>query len=430
MNTTNQRMVIHGKIFRYLLMGIAFSLPVYGRVVPTLITLMFINWIIEGRFRQKYLLVISVPGRRLALGFGLIYLLYLAGLLHTNNFQYGLFDLEVKLSLLIFPLVFATSGEAVFSNPRRRELLLVFTAGCLAGSLLFMGRALVTTIFSHAENAFYYGSLSWYFHSSYLSMYYNFAIAVILCHLITLEWKKNLLWSLLEALLVLWFMMLVFLLSSKAGIICLAGIFIFFTVLLILKRKNWIGGISILAVSAAIFMITYQLLPGPFQRMQTAGKVIRSDKANLNQSPESTAERLSIWKVASEIIHEHYLLGVGTGDVKDALYVKYAEKGMGSALSKKLNVHCQYLQTFVALGITGFLLLLVTLVFPGILAIRMKDNLYLVFLGVFAFNILVESMFETQAGVIFYAFFNAFLFLSMDYAEKVSANPVEQPGKE
>ncbi|TRZ75853.1 MAG: O-antigen ligase domain-containing protein [Bacteroidetes bacterium] len=413
MSMIKNRTMIHRGIFRYCLLGIAFLLPVFGRLVPSLIALMVLNWLIEGRFRQKFRLVSSDRIRMLTLSFGLFYLLYLAGLIYTSNFEYGLFDLQVKFSLFIFPLLLATADEESFSNSQRRQLLIVFISGCLAGSLLFMGRAFVEAVYNHAENAFSYAGLSWYFHSSYLSMYYNFAIAAILGHLITLDWKRKIPWRILEAALILWFIILVFLLSSKAGILTLGGILLFCTGLLVFKRKNWLGGIIVLVVGAGIFYTTYRILPGPYQRMETAGEVIRSDAGNLNQSPESTAERLAIWKASTEIIRDHYLLGVGTGDVKDALYGKYAEKSMYSALNKKLNAHCQYLQTFIALGVAGFLFLVLMLMLPGILAIRRKDNLYLVFLGIFAFNILVESMFETQAGVVFYAFFNAFLFISM-----------------
>jgi O-antigen ligase len=154
--------------------------------------------------------------------------------------------------------------------------------------------------------------------------------------------------------------------------------------------------------------------------------VIRSDTGNLNQSPESTAERVAIWKASAEIIRDHWLLGVGTGDVKDALYGKYAEKRMNAALKKKLNSHCQYLQTFIALGVAGFLFLVLMLLLPGIRAIQMKDNTYLIFLGIFAFNILVESMFEIQAGVVFYAFFNTFLFISMNNANQHSKGTTKQ----
>lgn len=420
------RTMIHRGIFRYCLLGIAFLLPVFGRIVPSLIALMVFNWLIEGRFRQKFQLVSSDRMRMLTLSFGLFYLLYLAGLIYTSNFEYGLFDLQVKFSIFIFPLLLATADMESFSNSQRRQLLLAYIAGCLAGSLLFMGRAFIEAVYIHAENAFSYASLSWYFHSSYLSMYYNFAIAAILGHLISLDWKRKIPWRILEAALILWFIILVFLLSSKAGILTLGGILLFCMGLLVFKRKNWLGGIIVLAVGVGIFYTTYRLLPGTFQRMETVGKVIRSDASKLNQSPESTAERLAIWKASTEIIRDHWLLGVGTGDVKDALYVKYAEKSMVSALNKKLNAHCQYLQTFIALGVAGFLFLVLMLVLPGILAIRRKDNLYLVFLGIFAFNILVESMFETQAGVVFYAFFNAFLFISMSTTNQRSTDNTEK----
>jgi O-antigen ligase len=192
------------------------------------------------------------------------------------------------------------------------------------------------------------------------------------------------------------------------------------------KKNTWLVGLMILLFGAGIFYTTYRIIPGSFQRMETAGRVVRSDTTDLSQSAESTAERLSIWKASIEIIQEHYLLGVGTGDVKDTLYVKYAKNNMVSALKLKLNSHCQYLQTFIALGIIGFLVLVSMLLFPAIQAIRRRDYLYFLFVFLFAFNILVESMFETQAGIIFYAFFNAFLFLSMRYAKPSIPNIREE----
>ncbi|MCX6248575.1 MAG: O-antigen ligase family protein [Bacteroidetes bacterium] len=419
MKNTKRR--IHQGIFRYCMLAVAFLLPVSGRYVPPFIGLMFLNWIVEGRFRQKFRLVASSRMRQFTLLFGLLYLLYLAGLIYTSNFEYGLFDLQVKLSLVVFPFLFATMDGEHFSGPRRIQLLRFYIAGCLAGSLLFMGRAFVETEFHHAINAFFYGSLSWYFHSSYLSMYYNFAVAVLLGHLITVEFRRKTVVYFAETALILWFIILVFLLSSKAGILTLGGILLFYSGLLIFKRKQLLPGIIILVLGAIIFYTTSRLLPAPFERMEYAGEVIRSDPGNKSQSTESTGERLAIWKASSEIIREHFLIGVGTGDVKDSLYGKYSENKMYPALVRKLNCHCQYLQTFIALGAAGFLVLVLMLALPAIQAVRRKDNLYLVFLGIFAFNILVESMFETQAGVMFYAFFNAFLFVSMGTADRLSA---------
>jgi O-antigen ligase len=101
---------------------------------------------------------------------------------------------------------------------------------------------------------------------------------------------------------------------------------------------------------------------------------------------------------------------VGTGDVKDHLLEKYREKQLYNALGLELNAHNQYLQTMLALGIIGLLILLLNIVLPALYGMEMKHYLYLIFLILVAFNFLFESMLETQAGVVFYAFFNAYLF--------------------
>jgi O-antigen ligase len=119
-----------------------------------------------------------------------------------------------------------------------------------------------------------------------------------------------------------------------------------------------------------------------------------------------------IWKSAVEIIRENLLLGVGTGDVKDALLQRYKKNNLTKILSMRLNAHNQYLQTFVTIGISGFLVLVIMLLAPAISALRKADFIYFIFLAIIGINILVESMFEVQAGVIFYAVFNAILFSS------------------
>jgi hypothetical protein len=63
---------------------------------------------------------------------------------------------------------------------------------------------------------------------------------------------------------------------------------------------------------------------------------------------------------------------------------------------------------------------------PAISAIRSEYYLYFVFILLFSVNNLVESMLETQAGVVFYAFFNAFLF----WVSGIVRRPVSLPVKE
>jgi O-antigen ligase len=149
----------------------------------------------------------------------------------------------------------------------------------------------------------------------------------------------------------------------------------------------------------------------PQEMFQNKSEVI--DKT----TTESSSVRVLIWQAATEIIKDNFIFGVGTGDVKDVLLEKYKEKGMTGALSERLNAHNQFLQTFIALGLPGIILLLSSFIFPFILAFRKKNFIYIVFLVIVFINFLTESMLETIAGVLFYAFFNSLLMVNINRKE-------------
>jgi O-antigen ligase len=136
-----------------------------------------------------------------------------------------------------------------------------------------------------------------------------------------------------------------------------------------------------------------------------------SPSQTIQTNPEDgTVARKEIWKVSIGLIRQHFIFGVGTGDVKDVFMEAYRQQNLSPIFKKKLNAHNQYFQTFITLGIFGFSLMVACLLVPAYRSLRKEDYLYTLFLLIFAINILFESMLETQAGVVFYAFFNAFLF--------------------
>ncbi|TRZ71631.1 MAG: hypothetical protein D4R97_06565 [Bacteroidetes bacterium] len=96
---------IHQMIFRYCCLGIAFMLPVWGKLVPSIIALLILNWLVSGVYLKTIPVLFIDKNRRNTLIFAGLYILYIIGLLYTSDFAYAWFDLEVKLSLLIFPLV-------------------------------------------------------------------------------------------------------------------------------------------------------------------------------------------------------------------------------------------------------------------------------------------------------------------------------------
>jgi O-antigen ligase len=394
----------------------AFMLPIYRKVIPYIIALVVLTWLVElmlwfaggvliARFRKFF----AERHRLHTLLFGALYVYYLFGMLYTDNFHYGLFDLEVKLSLLIFPVIFFTMDTALLSARMARQVMLSFTGGVTVAMLLCYGVALADYLRSGSGMAFYYNRLSVLIHPSYLAMYVCFAISIILYFFANGIIRKASVRTALYALVFL-FGIFIVMLSSKAGILSLGLVIALYASYLIIIRRRVVNGFFQGTVMAAVFVFLLALFPASAQRFEQSREDLGQADLKASEVVGSTGERIMIWWYALEITNEHFLGGVGTGDVKDHLLDKYREKEMTHALELELNAHNQYLQTMIALGMGGLILLLLCLVLPAMYSIERHHYLYLVFLLLLGMNLLFESMLETQAGVVFYAFFSAYLF--------------------
>jgi O-antigen ligase len=153
-----------------------------------------------------------------------------------------------------------------------------------------------------------------------------------------------------------------------------------------------------LIFSIIIIQHTY---PKVFERLVEMEKDINQPNQELN----TTSSRISIWKHAYDIITHNIVFGVGTGDVKDALKEEYLQNKEFKMAEKQLNAHNQYLQTFVALGLIGTVFLLLNIALVFIYTVKAKVIEGALFSLLVAFNLLFESMLETQAGIVFIAFF-------------------------
>lgn len=195
--------------------------------------------------------------------------------------------------------------------------------------------------------------------------------------------------------------------------------YIIFIVYIIVTQKRYKLGITLLLAIIISCAGLFTLVPSVFNRLKVAAEVVSKDKTEIKEVGESTSDRLLIWRASNEIIKDNFYTGVGTGDVKDVLLEKYKERNLWYSYEHKLNTHNQFLQTFIALGVLGFLALLASLFVPLMYAIKRKNMIHVFFILIVFFNILVESMFENQAGVVFYAFFSSFL-LMVSYKKTIN----------
>lgn len=394
-------------IFYFAILALAFCIPLYNAFTPMLVSLLFVFFLIDGKFKEKFKSLFAFHTLVLVL----IFFLYLIGVVFSTNMDYAAKDVVLKLPFLLFPLLLF-SLKNVFTESRIANVLKVFVVACAITTLVCLVNAICNYARSKDLFVFYYVRLSPYIHPSYFAMYLNFAIIVAASFLIKNDFKiaKLAFWGLTG--LIFYFSVFVILLNSKAGMLFLS--FIFLTGLIyLLSRKKYLSTVVILAVSLTSLYVIKKYFAGITNRVESAVTVVMNTDKIEKTAGDGTSDRILIWQAASELIADNFWVGVGTGDVKDVLLEKYYEKGIALPFTKKLNAHNQFLQTFVALGVLGILALLALFVYPMVFAIKQKKYTYVFFLLLVLINFLFESMLERQAGVMFFAFFNTLLFVDL-----------------
>ncbi len=116
-------------------------------------------------------------------------------------------------------------------------------------------------------------------------------------------------------------------------------------------------------------------------------------------------QRIEYWKTADQIIMNHPIIGVGTGDVQDAFNAQYEENKSKLIPSNRLRAHNMFLTIQLTFGILGTL---VILFFIGsfLRFNRGVQNLFaFCVFGAIIASFLVEDTLETQTGVTLFSFF-------------------------
>jgi O-antigen ligase len=388
--TINQVFVYSGAL-------LAFCIPLSHKITALAIALFVFSWLLSGEWIKNTQVVLKNSFFIIGI---LFFLIHLIGLIYSDNKPVGWFDIEVKLSLLLFPLVFLMSSVLI---ENKKLIFSIFVIGNIMAVLICLGTAFYNLYFKNI-NTFSYSGLSVIHHPAYFALYLCFSSAIILCQFYS---KEQLLYvsskTVLVFILVL-FSIMIYMLSSKAGIISFFITLVLLSVLALKNKSN--RKIAIVIILLAGFQLWFSLTQNI--RFQTVTTSVVTAESHM-QTEESNAVRVLVWETTIDILKTNYVMGVGTGDIKDVLMNKYKERNMIGALENKLNVHNQFLETWLGQGIAGITLLLLLFLLPLIVSIRNKDWLLLIFIVLMGFNFLFESMLNTQAGVVFFGFFYYYL---------------------
>ncbi len=118
--------------------------------------------------------------------------------------------------------------------------------------------------------------------------------------------------------------------------------------------------------------------------------------------------RTFIWDASVDLIKEKVLFGYGIGDMENVLISEYLKRGQNKAFERKLNCHNQYLQ--IILG-GGFIALLLLILFFISLFFVSETKKYIVFVIIFGFVAVFESILIRNIGIFPLVFFCFNLYL-------------------
>ncbi len=402
---------IFSKSALYLSYIFVFSLSLFPKLLPSVIVLWALSFIaIHIKEKKRVRFDLNLPQKILIL----FYIFYIAGLFWSDNKKDALFALEVKLTLIVFPLMVSSNRD--FFRKNITGILLFFVLGILTSSLYCLTRSFVSSLsfdggidfnpidsryadWAYGGNRFRYLGLSYILHPTYYSLYILLALIVDVIFLKNRIFSNNYIKSALKIAVPV-FIIMIYLLSSKAVLISSLIVLVLFAVDLYRKYNNIQVKVSILFVS--LIIITVAITNPRFGKFI---KVIENPETIMDNSTDgSFISRVHIWGAALDIVRHNFFFGVGPGDTKSVLVAEYKKNNFIDPYEKKSNAHNQYLETFINTGVFGFAILLLLLIVPLFL-FEKQNILFKIFLIMIAFNFLFESMLNTIAGVLFFGFF-------------------------
>ena len=374
-----------GRINGWLLILLAFFLPLSTSVVSVTAMLFLAGWLLEGNFKRKYEEITVNPMSRAVLVYIAVLLL---GLLWNDQIGASASGIQKQWKILLMPL-FLTAVRP----EQRWSVLWAFIAG--------MSVMMLTT---------YLAWLGWLEYADVSQerltkrnshVVYNpmlaFTIYLLLYQLI---WGRLQRWARL-AIGILAGLMIVnmFMTDGRTGQL---AFFVLIGVLLFqyLQTSPWKAVLALLLTPPLIFFASYHLSSTFKERVDLAKKEVEIYKHNPRTS---VGQRLFFWEHSWHIFKQAPVLGVGTGGFEPA----YAERNNRYSPHMPVtdNPHNQYILASVQLGLVGLASLLALFAIQLWLAWKSTDDwgkLRLAFPVFFLVVMLTESyLLIHETGILF-----------------------------
>jgi len=380
----------------YAILFFCFCLPIWSIGTVLAIIILLVNSIFSGQlYSNRTKLLHPIPLFSIAL-----YLVYLLGLTYTVDVSDGLRDVETKLTILLFPLIFFTGPT--LKTKQKEKAFLFFIVGCALATI-----AGVTQLWYYTKYMKTYPDAKFThlvgIHSSYFCIYLGVGVFFLAKQLIA-EKKTGLNKKIIYGSLVAIFIFAILNLYAKMGVYTLTLLYTVFYLGYKFQKGHYAKGTLQTVIALTLFLGVCKIIPAA---NHTFFGVVDIPKKTVTKERHPNV-RLQIWKASLTTFRQQMLFGHGTGDVHVELLKTYKKNQFKKGIVSNYNPHNQYLQTGIALGLFGLFFLIGNFLVAMYFAWKGQHYFYLFFVLLFSICCLTESMLEMEKGVLFYAFFNSF----------------------
>lgn len=371
-----------------------FKIPLTGGII-----VLGLTWIITRAYTDKIKVIATKP---LALAVIVYFLIHIISVSYSDNSHLAWKDVQLKITLLLMPLFMLSTS--LFSQKLRQALLKIFAISMAVMASADLVYAYSDYLVSDDVNVFFYKSLPHFLVNKphYVAWHYSFALFVVFFELFQKK-SKWFFWTLIALILLISLVLL----SSRAYLFAF-GLVLLISIVKLMQTYKYSTKRKLAVILIAIALPIFSLLI-PQIKSRIVDTFVEVKELFGTDTNKETNARVYIWKYAYDLILQKPITGYGVGDAKAELNVALRDckamfwdgKQNIPIYAKNYNFHNQFLQSWAEVGLIGFLLLLYIILRPFYL--KDQHPLFLIFIGLTFVGFMTESMFERQAGVVFFA---------------------------
>ena len=215
----------------------AASLPFGNFMLSISDIILVLSWALEGNLREKFNLFAK---NKTALILSSLLVLHIIGLLYTTDLDYGFEDVQRKLPLLLFPLMFSSS--APLSKKLFEKILSVFVLSVIVATLICFS---VLLGYTHTRQIPQPQQCSIFISHIRFGLLISLSVFILGYFFVT---QKQVAVKLISPLVIVWLISFMIMMESATGLICTVVVSVFLLMWAIIRTRKNIARVSLLAL--------------------------------------------------------------------------------------------------------------------------------------------------------------------------------------